>query len=496
MKVLRSLTLSRLVMVVTIAAIFAMAARTPLDTDLLWHLRAGQWQVEHRAILTVDLFSHSRYGEAWVNHSWLSQIILYAAYALLGDLGLLLYTALLATAGMTLVYLMCEGNAFVRGFVTILAGATAAVFWSPRPQMISFFLSTVVLYLLWLYRQGKDRLWLIPPLMILWANLHGGFAIGFILMVLTTIGEGARWLFDGVLNRSQDQEAEQPTLRPVWRLVVVGLISAAVVGLNPYGPRMLLYPFQTVGIGVLQDFIREWASPNFHLREMWPFIWLLLGTFLAVGFSPERLDWRDAILFSGTAYSALLAGRNIALFAVVAAPVMALHLSAWLAGQPLRLEMDAPPEGVRLALNWGLIVLGLVAVVVKVSVALAPETLDEAERALLPVDAVAYLEEHRPPGPLFNSYNWGGYLIWAARDYPVYVDGRTDLYGDELLRTYLKIYFAQSGWEDALADTGANTVLIETGSPLAQVLALSEGWQRAYTDEMASIYVWEGASDD
>jgi hypothetical protein len=417
----------------------------------------------------------------------------------LGDAGLALYTALLATAGMVFVYFQLEGDPIVKAFVLVLATATAAVFWSPRPQMMSFFLSTVVLNLLWLHsKRGVDRLWLIPPIMALWANLHGGFAIGFILMVLSMIGEGARWLLDRALpDASRDLESDAatfPTLRPVIRIAIVGLVSAAAISLNPYGPSMLLYPFRTVGIGVLRDFIQEWASPNFHERQTWPLIWLLLGTLAAVGISPKRLDWRDAVMVGGTAYSALLAGRNFPTFAIVAAPVLAEHLESWLSARGWRLSWKRlPSSGVFAALNWALLLLILGAGVFKVVYALNPARIDEARRDSVPVEAARFLEAQRPPGPIFNSYNWGGYLIWAARDYPVYVDGRTDLYGDDLLTTYLDTALAGAGWEENLDVAGINTVLVEVNSPLAQALELTQGWERAYQDELAAIYVREQA---
>ena len=487
MKWTRQLTLSRLLVAITFIAVFAMATRAPLDTDMLWHLRAGEWQVANKALLRVDLFSYSRAGEPWINHSWLSQIIMYGFYRLLGDTGMALYTAILATAGMVFVYLTLEGNAAVKAFVTVLAGTAAAVFWSARPQMVSFFLSAVVFYLLWLYlEKDKDRLWFIPPIMLLWANLHGGFAIGFILMVLSTAGEAARWLFDEVIGGQ-----EGPGLRRVGRLAVIGLVSAAAIGINPYGPRMILYPFRTVGIGVLQDFIQEWASPNFHEGQTWPFIWLLLATLALAGLSKRRLGWRDAVLVTGTAYASLLAGRNIATFAVVASPVLAAHTQSWLDELGLRLRLDRRPRGALAILNVAILLLALGAGVGKVVYALNPVLLLQAREERLPVTAVTYLEREQPPGPLFNSYNWGGYLILAARDYPVYVDGRTDLYDDELLRGYLNTYFAQPGWQARLDATGANIVLVEASAPLAQVLALSDGWTLGYADAVAVVYLRE-----
>nr|MBN1228488.1 hypothetical protein [Anaerolineae bacterium] len=491
------LDLNTLVLVIIFAGVFAMALRAPVDTDMFWHLRAGQWEVENGAILRTDVFSYTRSGEDWINVYWLSQVILYGLYRLLGDVGLGLFTALLAAAGMAFVYRMGSGNAVFRGFPLVIAASAAAIFWSPRPQMFSFLFSAVMLYLLWLYfKRGVDRLWWIPVIMVLWVNLHGGFAIGFILLALTAIGLFARCFFADVvpmLGTGQfDRHALVHGLKPVLRLAIIGLVSVIALSVNPYGPQMILLPFKTVGIGVLQDFINEWSSPDFHRLATWPFIWLMLGTLAAAAFSPKKLDWVDAVLVTGTAYAALLAGRNIATFAIVAAPVLMEHLTDWLSELGVRLNLQQKPGRAMLALNWVLVLVVLALVVIKGAAALNPETLDTLRHQYLPVDAVEYLNENQLPEPLFNSYNWGGYLIWQARGYKVYVDGRTDLYDDEILTEYLAIYFAHPGWETGLEAAGIHTVLVEVTSPLARVLAVSDGWDEVYTDEQAGIYVRDG----
>ena len=250
--------------------LFAMAVRVPTDTDTWWHLRSGEVMVEQHAILRHDLFSHTRLDAAWVNHSWGAQLALYGAYELFGDgvlpgdsgnIGLALLTALLATAGMALVYAACEGNAYVRAFAVVLGGATAAVFWSPRPQMFSFTLGAAVLYLLHLYKRRQvDRLWLIPLLVVLWVNLHGGFAIAFIVLLGTIVGE----VLGNLLGDTRPTVVRGARLR---KLVGVTAISVQMVALNPYGPRMIAYPFDTVGIGV-QDFIQEWRPRTFTSRRL------------------------------------------------------------------------------------------------------------------------------------------------------------------------------------------------------------------------------------
>jgi hypothetical protein len=260
---------------------------------------------------------------------------------------------------------------------------------------------------------------------------------------------------------------------------------------------MLLYPFRTVGIGALRDFIAEWRSPDFHQTQVWPFAWMLLGLLAAVGLSRRRLDWCDLTLTTGTAYLALLAGRNVSTFAVVAAPVLTHHIHDWLAERGWLLRPDrVPARGLYLVVNWLLLLLVLVAGAAKIALALDPATVEAARADALPLGAVEYLEEERPPGPLFNSYNWGGYLIWAARDYPVYVDGRTDLFDDELLRVYLSIYFAtDDDWASRLDEEGINLVMVEPRSPLARLLAVEPGWARAYADEQAVVYTRETPLD-
>lgn len=488
-KAIRWLTLARLIPLIAILSVFLLATRTPLDTDTFWHLRAGEWQVTERALLRTDLFSHTRYGQPWINHSWLSQIILYGMYAGLGELGLALLTSLLAAGGMIFVYHQCEGDPIVRAFAVILGAMAATIFWSPRPQMLSFFLSTIVLYLLWLsQKKGIDRLWLIPPVMILWANLHGGFAIGFILMVLATVGDALRWLVDGVW-RPESEDDNRPSFRPVLRLAIIGLVSAAAISLNPYGPAVIAYPFRTVGIGSLREFIAEWSSPDFHNVQTWPFVWLLLGTLVATGLSPQHLDWRDAVMVTGTAYSALLAVRNVAVFAIVCIPVLTFHLSAWLDSKQVRLNWNRlPSRGLYTAVNWLLALVMAAGAVGRLVMLTSPAVLAKEYPANLPVGAVEYLETHHPPGPMFNSYNWGGYLIWAARDYPVYVDGRTDLYDDELLSVYREIIFALPGWEEHLDRAGINLVLVQRGTFLADRLAATTGWTQVYEDQVAVIF--------
>jgi hypothetical protein len=490
------LSLPRLLLLLTFIAIFTMAVRVPADSDTWWHLVSGRYIVENRIIPLTDPFSHTRLGAPWIDHGWLAQILLYAFYALGSWAGLSLGVATLVTLAFVFIYRQSVGNPFLRAFGVVGGAITSSVVWAARPQILSFLLTAWVAYLLDRHkRQGGKLIPWLPLIVLLWANVHGGYAIAFILMLCYVVGEVANQL----LGHGEDPVLTWRQLRHL--LLVIGLCFL-VVGVNPNTWQMWLYPFRTVGIGVLRDFIQEWQSPNFHLAWQQPFIFLLLLTMLALTRSGRQADFTDLALLAAWTIWALLAGRNIAIFAIVAVPIFVRYgTAAWVRqledwrevdwAQPLLRAASRPmAEGRMLRrLNWLLLILVVMAALVKVYLPLAPGTMDKATRASLPVDAVAYIQTESPPGPMFNSYNWGGYLLFTLwPDYLVFVDGRTDLYDDAFLRQYLGIYVADDGWQALLDEYGIQLVIVETNSILAKFLRVDPVWQEAFRDEMAVVF--------
>jgi hypothetical protein len=492
---------ARFILAVILILVFAMAARTPLDSDMWWHLRAGQQTWQNGQPMTVDTFSYTRYGQTWINHSWLSQVGMYLAFKAWGYLGLGLAVAVLAAASMGLVYAQMEGPPLLRAFIIILATAVAAVVWSPRPQTASLVLFGVVGYVLYLFKwRGVNRLWLLPLIFVLWSNLHGGYILGLLLILAMIAGEALNHMLGS---------AGQPVVpgRGIGRLALWGLAGWLVVVINPNGLTMWAIPFRTVEVGVLQNYISEWASPDFHQFVQQPFLWLLFVTVGAIGLSQRRLDGTDLLALAGFGYLALLARRNFGPFAMVAAPVLSRHLPvlleswvervrpSWLkAGSRLRLLSKLPQSkplspGVSKALNA--IIIGLLALVavVKVYLVTEPVLVDYFERQAFPVEAVGWIETNRPPGNLFNAYNWGGYLLWNLPEYPVFVDGRTDLYNDAVLQEYLRIAAGATGALSLLGGHSVNSVLVEADSGLSRVLEASREWQRTFQDDLAAVFV-------
>jgi hypothetical protein len=485
---MRRLTIERAAVIILFALLFAMATRIPVDTDMWWHLRAGQYMLSN-GIIRVDPFSFSKLGEAWINHSYGSQLVMYVIWQVAGNFGMAIYVAAFATGGMWFIYRMCSGNVYLKAFALVVGAATAAVFWSPRPQMLSFFLSTVVLYILYLQKRQKiDRLWLIPLIMCLWGNLHAGFSIGFIFLAGSIAGE----VLGHIFNPTGEYVVPWAGVR---KLVIVTVLSVVAIVINPYGLQMLGVPFQTVGIGALQNFIQEWNSPNFHERQTWPFVFLILGLIGVLGASKKRLDWTDFVLTTGTAFMGLLAGRNISVFAVVATPVLTHYLDdvlrerGWVVNPVKRVT----PRMARL--NAILVIVILLVALGKVLLVLDKKSLDEAQREFLPVAVTEHLKTANLQGNMFNSYNWGGYFIYWLPDKPMFVDGRTDLYGDTFLsKDYLETATGAPGWEATLDKYKIGYVVMEADSGLARNLRTAPGWKLDYEDKQAVVFVREAVS--
>ena len=486
-----NLSAHQLLVAIVFISIFTMAVRIPADSDTWWHLRSGQYILENVTIPQVDPFSHTKADQVWIDHGWLAQIFWYGLYAVGGWAAMALMLAILVTVAFWFVWRQIEANIFISAFGMILGAIVSSVVWAARPQMISFVLTAAVAYLLHRYKRHGGRLlpWL-PLIMLLWVNVHGGFAIGFMVMAAYGLGETV----NNLTKHDEDPVVSWSGLR---HLLITIAISLVIVVINPYFWRMWLYPFQTVGIGALRDFIQEWQSPNFHLLYVQPFALMLLLLIGAMVRSGRQADWTDLALIAMWTGWALFAARNIAIFALVTTPILIRYADLTWTRQWQDWGYDHAAfsstivyRGKALTVvNTLLLTLISLAALIKIVIPLTPQANLTAEQDSLPYEAVEFMKTEKPPGPIFNSYNWGGYLIFKLwPDYPVYIDGRTDLYDDEFIRRYISVMVADEGWQQILADDGINTVFVEHNSTLAKFLRRDAGWQMLYEDEMAVIF--------
>lgn len=476
----------RLVWLVTLTAVFAMSARVPVDHDGWWHLASGRYIVEHGLIPHTDPFSHTKAGAPWIDNGWLAQVGFYLFYRWLGYAGLGLLVAAGATVALALVWPQMSGGPFVRAFVLVWAAAVSGPVWTVRPHLATYVLTAGLGGLLYLWRRGERRaLWFIPPLFVLWANMHAGYVLGMVLLALTLVGEALDHLCHVDGTRSW---------REIGWLAGVGALALLLVPLNPYGFEMWGYPFYNAGQQVARQFITEWASPDFHRLTNQPFIALLLLTLVVVGVSDRQGRWAELLPVAVFAYMTMQSKRAMGLYAVITAPVLSRHAAPWLSQLKTRWlgrhSSRAMTPG-RAALNGVLVLLLIGAALLKAGAVWRALVVEAAVRQTgFPVDGVDWIADRRPPGTLYNPYGWGGYLIWRLSPaYPVFVDGRADLYGDDFLLDYLYLEAAAPGWEAMLEAHGVCTALVTAEGPLSRALAASPDWERAYEDKVVMVYV-------
>lgn len=481
------MTIRRLFVTLFAVALFTMAVRATLDPDMWWHLRTGE-AILQEGIPRHDIFSFTVPHHKWITHEWLSQVFMWLVYEVGGLPGLIVVFAFLTALAFWLVYTCCVGRPFLAAFVVLLAAIASAIVWGARPQIFNLLLTAAFVNLVERYKAqkiSKRTLWLLPVLMLFWANLHSGYLLGVVLLGTYTAGEAVqRWL-----HADDERSLAWPAIR---FLGLISVLSFLVAIFNPSGPELWIYPFFTLGSSAMQVYIQEWHSPDFHLAHFWPFA-AMMGVGVAGWlFSKKRPTWSDILLFLGTAAAGLLSARHIPLFAIVSAPIIARSLLEsgretkafpLLSGQ----QTQRPSINRKLKwLNWA--VLGLALFAAGVWTANQIIINDAKIAARYPVAAVDFLEQQGlADAHGYNSYNWGGYLIW--RGVPVFVDGRADVYGDEFLFYYLKAFEVREGWSQPLNDFNVDYVLMERSSALATVLATSAQWREIYSDDIARIFV-------
>jgi len=479
-----------LVLLVVVLGVAAMALRPSFDTDTWWHLRAGQWIEDNRQVPRSDPFSHTMQGGPWAYPGWLAQVVMLGFYRLAGLQGLTLFTALLVAIGLAFLWSLLDGALLMRAAVLLLAAATSAVYWAARPHVASFALAAFFLWTLEGRRTGaRPRLiWLLPLAMALWTNVHGGFVIGFLLISMYLAGTVVDVFLIPLTGRGLLAESWRRRQADVVALVAVSLLSLLAAGVNPHGLSILLYPIKTLSIPVLQEHIREWQSPDFQQANLLPFLAMLVTLMAALGASGRAASSSELIAVGGSAAMALFAVRNVPVFALVAAPVICRQASAAL--EPILHGFDVPAtepwRGRRLLHGFAATAL-ILACLGWAAVQLSAKRSQDHLQSLVPLGAFDALKVARPPGQLFNDYNWGGYILWDLYPgYPSFVDGRTDVFPPRIFDDYVRLWNARGGWESLLDHYGIGIVFVPPQAPLAEVL-LRDGWDEMYRDRTSVI---------
>ena len=447
------------------------------DPDLWWHLKTGQIIWTTHTIPTRDIFSYTTNHHAWVPHEWLAQTLIYGAYRIGGYSGLMfglcLSTIVLLIAG----YVLC--TLYSRNAKVAFVGAMLIWFFSTtglaiRPQMIGYCLLILELLLIQLGRTYKP-LWffLLPPLFAVWVNCHGSFFLGIVVACVFLVCSFFNFQIGSLVSLPWDQHR-----RTMLGLALI--LSAALLFLNPSGLRQVLYPLNTLfhqPIGLSHS--KEWMPLTMTGGRGLGFLAVLGGIYLLTIALRADLFLDEMVLLALGTWLAVSHERMLFVFGILAAPIVSRLLSSCWDGYDAAQDHPVP--------NAVLIVISLLAIVWGFP---SESNLTRQVADGSPVEAVKFIQNHHLSGPMLNDYVYGGYLIWSAPEYPVFVDGRADVYEwTGVLEQFGKWALLESDPKTLLDEYSINFCLLTKRSPMVHVLPLLPDWKMVYSSNKSAIFV-------
>ena len=492
-----------LIFVALLASLVCTALSVKLlgDAGIGWHIRTGQEILAKQAIPRVDPFS-AQIREPWIAWEWLYDVIVGRLELSAGLNGVVWFTAVVIATVFAAMFRMLVKrgmDVLVALLLTLLAMAASTIHFLARPHVLSWLFALVWLWMLdseeLAVERRDQRPWLLPLLMLIWVNVHGGFLLGFVLLGIFWVGSMWTWLW---LKESRIEESLQKIAagKRVRQLTLVGLVSAVASLLNPYGWHVHAHIYSYLSNRFFMDHIDEFQSPNFHGVAQRCFLVLLLIAVAALAARGGKVRHSQILLALFAVYAALYSSRNIPISAVflaaIVGPLICLP-GTWGFMQRMGV-MDSTRRGhlwpivatvatLMIALNGG-----------RVGSTLWMDAHFDARR--MPVDAVSFVALNGVRGPLLSPDYWGGYLIY--RLYPrnkVVIDDRHDFYGEPFLRSYLTMMHVAPGGEDFFKWRSSCLVLPRSAA-LSMVLSKTPEWKPVYSDDVAIVFVRSQIEDD
>ncbi len=454
------------------------------DSDAGWHLRVGEAILSSGSVPRADTFSYTHWGRAWFAWEWLADALLGGVHRAAGLPGVALLAALAIAAaawGAARLALSLGGNLFFTAAATVLLMGATSIHWLARPHIFSWLLALVFVAVAERERrQPSPLLYLLPLLACVWANAHGSFLLGPGILLLYALGQ----FFT--------PQSASPIPHSGRRLAAAGLAALLATFVNPYGWQMHAHIVAYLRNTYLMDHISEFRSFNFHAPGAL-YVELFLLVTVAGGFAMLRQRaWGPALLTFALLHLALYSARHLPTAAIVLLPLSVAALTR---------EAERLPRLARF-LNYseriGAIdrkIYGVVpAVIVLAATVAAVTALARAgqvgfDPARFPLAAAAYLEQRGLQHHVFARDQWGGYLIYRFNGrLKVFIDGRSDFYGQDLLERYGQVVEVKPGWDSVLAQEQVHFVLVAPEQALASALRMSRDWKPVYADRVAVIF--------
>jgi hypothetical protein len=453
--------------------------------------------LQHHALIRADPFSFTRAGRPFVPFEYGSQLIFAWTHRAAGLAGITVLAALLIASAHALLarYLLRRGVEPVLVIGVVLAAAMLGIgHWLARPHLMTLVAIPILLELL--TPLGRGRLWPFAVLFAVWANVHGGFVFGLILIGIF----GVAALLEAFRNPS-DRAPAADHYRRVRFLTLAFAISAAATIVTPLGFALHRHILSALGETYVLNHTSEFASPDFHLASAKLFLWVLLATLTAAIWSRRQVSILTTLVIVAGIDFALVYQRNVTLFAFTAVPLLAVELDGEWRDLPLLRRLRAGFEaGSRGASTAPWITLAAIAAIALASmhgrIGARRLIADDFSSERMPVGAVAAARSAGLSGHLFSDFTYGGYVLYAWPEQKVFIDGGVDFYGGNLMRDYTIIRAMQPGWRELVQRWDLAVMLLRPAAPVAAELVHDGGWSYWYCDAQAVVLVRHGGPAD
>lgn len=465
--------------------------RLLLDADTALHLRIGQYILATGGVPHQDLFSFSKPGEPWYAFEWLSETIYASVYSLAGFKGIALLAGMLIALYITMLlkYTLWKGanGAIALMLILVTASATSIHFYA-RPHLFTLLFLAAAIWVMDINRRnGGWLIWTLPPLTTLWANLHAGFFVFFALLGLRAAGCAAEaWLWPE-LRRERRREAIQ--------LIGVGAACVLASLINPYGIHLHQHILETLSSTWIKENVSEFKSPSFRQEELFDFMFLLFAGLASLTSLLRKRSLVEPLWILFLGYSALVSVRHVTIFALVAAPVIAVELSEWWvsvsAGKSRTslLGIFGDMSGQLTSILAGT---SIFIPLVVVGLALTPGLhwpTEFPEGGGLPIKMIELHSDLLANGRVFASDQIADYLIF--RNYPrqkVFFDSRHNYYGEKIGNAYFSLNNGGREWRALLDEFHFDVALLGADAPLAALLQTSGDWRVVEDDDKFVLF--------
>jgi len=459
-------------MVLLAAGILWLSARAIVEPDIWWHLRNVAYFFQHHSFPLVDTYSFGAAGSPWLDHEWLSEIPLFLGFRAMGLRGMLaVYFAVLV-----LIYAAVYYRAFRAGadclsasIATLLAVFLGIVSIGPRPLLFGWLCLMGLLLVLDRFQRSGNGIWLLPPLFALWINLHGSWVFGVVVFVIVIASGlvGGEW---GLVVARRWSGAK------LKKLLAGFAASLAALFVNPFGYRLVLYPFDLLfRQPANMKYIQEWHTVDFTKGSGKLTMIVIFGCLAAALFSRRRWRLDEVLLMAFALWAGLSHVRLLFFTGLIVAPIFAPRLQLF---QPYDHELDKP---------W--LNAGIMAALVGWMIFSFPSAakLQQQVNDQFPAGALEFMQRQHVNGKMFNPDAWGGYMEWTAPALKPFTDSRADIFVyNGTFDDYVKAVMIESPVE-ILDKYQFDYVLAEPKQPLSYLLAHSPGWQTIYSDKVAVV---------